>query len=98
MAFFRRVNPCFWSKNAIFFHYLFSLKVRLELGVNNVRDRKTTFFDYKKFSKIAFLQRGSPMCLVKKCHFFHMFLVKTRLEIVLTEFVDKKETFFDYKN
>ena len=56
---------------------------------------KTKFFIV---SKIAFLQRGSPMCLVKKCHFFHMFLVKTRLEIVLTEFVDKKETLFDYKN
>ena len=41
------VNPCFWSKNAIFFHYLFSLKIRLELRVNNVRDIKKTFFDYK---------------------------------------------------
>ena len=37
----------FGQKMQFFFHYLFSLKVRLELGVNNVRDRKTTFFDYK---------------------------------------------------
>ena len=44
----KRVNPRFWSKNAIFFHYLFSLKIRLELRVNNVRDIKKTFFDYKK--------------------------------------------------
>ena len=103
MAFFRSVNPCFWSKNAIFFHYLFSLKVRLELGVNNVRDRKKTFFDYK--NKIFFSLKN---CLFakglfhvfgkKNATFFICFLVKTRLEIVRTEFVDKKETFFDYKN
>ena len=41
------VNPCFWSKNAIFFHYLFSLKIRLELRVNNVLDGKKPFFDCK---------------------------------------------------
>ena len=67
MAFFRRVNPCFWSKNAIFFHYLFSLKVRLELGVNNVRDRKTTFFDYK--NKIFYSLKN---CLFAK-GFTHVF-------------------------
>ena len=45
-----------------FFHYLFSTKIRLEIRLNNVLDRKETFFDYKKknfkVSKIAFLQRG----------------------------------------
>ena len=41
------VNPCFWSKNAIFFHYLFSLKIRVEERVNNVLERKKTFLDYK---------------------------------------------------
>ena len=33
------VNPCFWSKNAIFFINLFSVKVRLEIMFNNVVDR-----------------------------------------------------------
>ena len=29
-----------------FFHFLFSLKIRLEIRFNNVLDRKETFFDY----------------------------------------------------
>ena len=29
------------------FHFLFSLKIRLEIRYNNVLDRKKTFFDYK---------------------------------------------------
>ena len=37
------VNPCFWSRNANFFIYLFSLKIRLETRFNNVLDRKTNF-------------------------------------------------------
>ena len=41
------VIPFFGSKNAIFFITFFSLKIRLEVVVNNVLDRKTTFFDYK---------------------------------------------------
>ena len=31
-----------------FFHYLFSLKIRLETRFNNVLDRKETFSDFKK--------------------------------------------------
>ena len=41
------VNPCFWSKNAIFFIVIFLLKIRLEVRVNNVLDRKKYFFYYK---------------------------------------------------
>ena len=41
------VIPCFSSKNAIFFHYLFSLKIRVEERVNNVQERKKPFLDYK---------------------------------------------------
>ena len=50
------VNPCFWSKNAIFFHYLFSLKIRLELRVNYVLDRK----------KKLFLTKKTKFCIVSK--------------------------------
>ena len=35
------VNPCFWSKNGIF---CFSLKIRLEVRVNSVLDRKQKLF------------------------------------------------------
>ena len=40
--FFKRVDPCFWSKKCNFFHYLFLLKIRLEVRFNNVLDRKKT--------------------------------------------------------
>ena len=30
------VNPCFWSKNVVFFLELFPLKIRLEIMFNNV--------------------------------------------------------------
>ena len=42
------VNPFFWSKNANFFTIFFSLKVKLEVRVNNVLDSKKTLFVYKK--------------------------------------------------
>ena len=58
------VNPCFWSKNAIFFHYLFSLKIRLELRVNNVLDGKKPFFDYK--DKIFHSLKTRTHAFVKK--------------------------------
>ena len=38
--FFKRVDPRFWLKKCNFFHYLFSLKIRLEVRFNNVLDRK----------------------------------------------------------
>ena len=54
---------------------------------------KTKFF---KVPKMVFLQRGSPMLLVKKCQFFlYLFLVKTRLEKRLNSVLDRKETFLD---
>ena len=41
------VNPCFWSKSVIFFFFLFSVKMRLEIMFKNVVDRKETFFGHK---------------------------------------------------
>ena len=40
------VNPCSWSKNAIFINFLVSVKIRIEIRFNNVLDRKK-LFDYK---------------------------------------------------
>ena len=44
------VNPCFWSKNAIFFLNLFLVEIRVEMMFNNVLDRKETFSGHKKFN------------------------------------------------
>ena len=41
------VNQCFWSKNPVFFQFLFSVKIRLEIRFNNVLDRKKTLFGNK---------------------------------------------------
>ena len=35
-------------QNHIFFHYLFSLKMRLERRFNNILGRKKTYFDYER--------------------------------------------------
>ena len=81
-------------KKCNFFHYLFSLKIRLELRVNNVLDGKKTIK-----TKFFIVSKLAPMLLLKKVPLsFNLFSVKSRLETVLTEFVDKNETFFDYKN
>ena len=85
-----------------FFLDLFSVKKGLELRFNDVLDRKETFLIIKtKFfnvSKIAFVQRGSPMLSVKKCNFFlDLFSVKKGLEIRFNDVLDREETFFDYK-
>ena len=42
------LNPCFWSKNVVFFLDLFSVKIRLEIMFNNVLERKETVFGHKK--------------------------------------------------
>ena len=56
------VNPCFQSKNGIFFFICFQSKKGLEIMLNDVLDRKQTFLTRKtKFfdvSKIAFFRRG----------------------------------------
>ena len=44
------VNPCFWSKNTIFFLNLFLVEIRVEMMFNYVLDRKETFSGHKKFN------------------------------------------------
>ena len=36
-----------FEKTCNFFHYLFSIKIRLEIRFHNVLDSKKNFFDYK---------------------------------------------------
>ena len=89
-------------KKCQFFLYLVLVKTRLWITFNNVVDRRETCFEYKKeifqVPKMVFLQRGSPMLLVKKCQFFlFLFLVKTRLEKRFNSVLVRKETFLDWK-
>ena len=44
--FFKRVNPCFWSKNAIFFLYFDLIEIRLEIMLSDFAEEKETFFDF----------------------------------------------------
>ena len=37
------VNPCFWSKNAIFLLELYLVKIRLEIMLNYFEEKKETF-------------------------------------------------------
>ena len=95
------LTHAFAQKN--FFFLFFSLKIRLEVTVNNVLDIKKTFFDYKDkifhSLKNRIFPKGLTHAFVKKVPLFlNLFSVKSRLEIVLTELVGKKETFFDYQN
>ena len=104
MASFQRGEPMLLVKKCNFFKFFFSLKIRLEVRVNNVLDRKKNFFRTIKtklfiVSKLAFFQRGLPMLLVKTCNFFlYLFSVKEEHEIRFNHVLNRKETFFDYKN
>ena len=89
------VNPCFQSKNVVFFLELFSVKIRLEIMFNNVLERKKTFFAHKKS---IFLSPKNRMLLVKKCSFFlELFSVKIRREIMFNDVLERKETFLGHK-
>ena len=94
------VNPCFWSKNAIFFLDLFSVKKGLEIRFNDVLDRKETFFDYKNniFQRPQnhTFSKGLTHTFGKKNFFHFFFSVKIRLEIK-SDFLDRKETCYDNK-
>ena len=84
-----------------FFHFLFSLKIRLEIRYNNVLDRKETFFDYenKNFwkSRKSHFSKGVNPC--QNANFFHFFFsLKISQEIRYNNVLDRKETFFAYKN
>ena len=79
MAFSKGVNPCFWSKNAIFFHYLFSLKIRVEERVNNVLKRKKkTFLDCKNkifhSPKNRIFPKGLTHAFGQKMQLFSLFV------------------------
>ena len=82
------VNPCFWSKNAIFFRYLFSLKIRVEERVHNVLERKKNFFVYKNKTfhspKNCIFPKGLTHAFGQKMRFFSLLVFarnKTRSKV-----------------
>ena len=97
------VNPCFWSKNVVFFLELFSVKIRLEIMFNNVLERKETFLGHKKnvifqSSKNLIFPKGLTHAFCQKMQFFfQLFSVKVRLEIMFNNVLERKETFFGHK-
>ena len=93
------VNPCSWSKNAIFFYFLFSIKMRLEIRFNDVLDTKETFFGYENntFSttqKWHFSKGVNPCFWWKNTIFFIFFSVKIRLEIRFHNVLERKRKLF----
>ena len=81
------------------FHYFVSLKIRLEITLNNVLDTKKPFLDYKrnicKSPKNRIFPKGLTHAFGQKVPILSfLVLVKTRLEIRFNNDLDRKETVF----
>ena len=75
-------------KKCNFFHFLFSVKMRLEIRFNNVLDRKKSLFDYE----VKIFQ--SPKNRTHAIFFLYLFPVKIRLEKRFNNVLDKKKPSF----
>ena len=78
-------------KKCNFFHFLFSVKMRLEIRFNNVLDRKKSLFDYK----VKIFQ--SPKNRTHAIFFLYLFPVKIRLDKRFNNVLDKKNLFLTMK-
>ena len=98
--FFKGVNPCFWSKNAIFLIYSDLVKTRVEIMLKLHWREKRNRFDYKKQrfskSKTSHFFKGVNPCFWSKNAIFFLYLdfVKIRLQIMLNYFKEKKRNLF----
>ena len=68
-----------FGQKMLFFLYFNLLKIRLEIMLSVLAEKKKTCFDYKKrnFSKSkksTFPRENPYMLLVKKCHFFSSYI------------------------
>ena len=62
-------------KKCQFFHYLFSLKITLEIGFNNVLQRKELFLRWKeKISQKSHFFKGVHPCFGQKMPNFSLFV------------------------
>ena len=96
--FFKGVNPCFWSKNAIFFLYLDFVKIRLQIMLNYFKEKKRNLFWPYKNEFFKLLKNALFNFWPKNAIFFlYQRLIKIRLEIMLSDFTEKKKPFFTLK-
>ena len=92
IAFFQRGQPTLLVKKGIFFLYLFSVKIRLEIMFNNVLRNKETFYGHRKFrlskSQKSYFSKGVNPCFWSKnvIFFLYLFSVKIRLKIMINHF------------
>ena len=77
-----------WVKKWNFFLYLFSVKKGLEIRLNDVLDRKQTFFSLEKqnisTSQKSHFPKGLTHAFGQKLQFFSLFLLaqnKTRIKV-----------------
>ena len=96
------LTPAF-SQKMEFFLQLFSVKKGREIRLNDVLDRKQTFFDQKNniFQRVKnrIFPNGSTLAFSQKMDFFlQLFSVKKEPEIRLNDVLDRKQTFSDQKN
>ena len=98
------LTHAFGQKMYFFFLELFSVKIRPEILLNSVRDRKETFFGPKKCnlskSQKSHFSKGVNPCFWSKYVFFFLdlFSVKIRLEIMFNNVLERKGTVFGHKN
>ena len=92
-----------FSQKNVFFLFMFSVKIRLQIMFKNVLDRKKPFMVIKtsisQSPKKRIFPKGLTYALVKNCNFFlYLFSLKIRLEIMFNNVLDRKETFSGHKN
>ena len=88
-------------KKCNFFHFLFSVRIRLDIRFNDALDRKETFFltitKILEGLKNGIFPKGLIHAFGKKMQFFSFFVsTKIRLKIRFNV-LDRKKTLFDYK-
>ena len=86
-------------KKCNFFLYLFSVKIRLEIMLHKVLDRKETFLTIKtkffKVSKNGIFPKGLTLAFGQKIYFFSLFVFGQKgPEMRLNGALDRKQTFF----
>ena len=97
----KAVNPWFWSKNVIFFLFVFGQNKTRKNILKCSRYKKKTFFGLKnsifQSPKKAHFLKGLTHGFGKKMpFFFYLFSVKIRLEKRFNNVLDRKQGFFGH--
>ena len=93
------VNPCFWSKNGHFLHFLFLVIIGQENVFYDILERKNVFVEYKnkkfKTSKNLFFSKGvDPWFRSKSGHVSNVFFLgNKRQKNVFCDILERKNVF-----